>query len=102
MSLTRRLVLGATAGTLAVPNVVRAQAETFRIGALNPITGAGSPYGTGMQRMIQAAVEAINSAGGVNGRRIEVFTEDTQTSPQAAVLADCLNRQHSPRKESEQ
>jgi branched-chain amino acid transport system substrate-binding protein len=87
MSLTRRLVLGATAGTLAVPNVVRAQAETFRIGALNPITGAGSPYGTGMQRMIQAAVEAINSAGGVNGRRIEVFTEDTQTSPQAAVLA---------------
>ncbi|NMJ40731.1 amino acid ABC transporter substrate-binding protein [Roseomonas sp. JC162] len=87
MSLTRRLVLGAAAGTLAVPYVVRAQAETFRIGALNPITGAGSPYGTGMQRMIQAAVEAINSAGGVNGRRIEVFAEDTQTSPQAAVLA---------------
>ncbi|MBR0657730.1 ABC transporter substrate-binding protein [Neoroseomonas oryzicola] len=87
MTITRRLALGAAAGTLALPNVVRAQAETFRIGALNPITGAGSPYGTGMQRMIQAAVEAINSAGGVNGRRIEVFAEDTQTSPQAAVLA---------------
>ena len=87
MTITRRLALGAAAGTLALPNVVRAQTETFRIGALNPITGAGSPYGTGMQRMIQAAVEAINSAGGVNGRRIEVFAEDTQTSPQAAVLA---------------
>jgi branched-chain amino acid transport system substrate-binding protein len=87
MTITRRLALGAAAGTLALPNMVRAQAETFRIGALNPITGAGSPYGTGMQRMIQAAVEAINSAGGVNGRRIEVFAEDTQTSPQAAVLA---------------
>ncbi len=87
MTITRRIVLGATAGTLAVPNIVRAQGETFRIGALNPVTGAGAPYGGGMQRMIGAAVEAINAAGGVNGRRIEVFSEDTQTSPQAAVLA---------------
>lgn len=87
MTTTRRTILAATAGTLALPNVVRAQGETFRIGALNPVTGAGSPYGAGMQRMIGAAVEAINSAGGVNGRRIEVFSEDTQTSPQAAVLA---------------
>ena len=87
MTTTRRTVLAATAGVLAAPNVVRAQGETFRIGALNPVTGAGSPYGTGMQRMIGAAVEAINAAGGVNGRRIEVFSEDTQTSPQAAVLA---------------
>jgi branched-chain amino acid transport system substrate-binding protein len=87
MTTTRRTLLAAGAGVLAAPSVVRAQAETFRIGALNPITGAGSPYGTGMQRMILAAAEQINSAGGVNGRRIEVFAEDTQTSPQAAVLA---------------
>jgi branched-chain amino acid transport system substrate-binding protein len=87
MTTTRRVLLGAGAGLLAAPNVVRAQAETFRIGALNPVTGAGSPYGSGMQRMIGAAVEAINAAGGANGRRIEVFSEDTQTTPQAAVLA---------------
>ncbi len=87
MTTTRRTILAASAGVLAMPHVVRAQGETFRIGALNPVTGAGSPYGTGMQRMIQAAVEAINAAGGANGRRIEVFAEDTQTSPQAAVLA---------------
>lgn len=87
MTTTRRTILAASAGTLALPGVVRAQGETFRIGALNPVTGAGAPYGGGMQRTIQAAVEAINSAGGVNGRRIEVFAEDTQTSPQAAVLA---------------
>ena len=84
---SRRTLLAAGAGLLAAPSVVRAQAESFRIGALNPVTGAGSPYGSGMQRMILAAVEAINSAGGANGRRIEVFSEDTQTSPQAAVLA---------------
>jgi branched-chain amino acid transport system substrate-binding protein len=87
MTITRRIALAGTAGALAMPTVARAQAETFRIGALNPVTGAGSPYGSGMQRMIAAAVEAINAAGGANGRRIEVFSEDTQTSPQAAVLA---------------
>jgi branched-chain amino acid transport system substrate-binding protein len=87
---TRRHVLGGIAATtalVAAPGLVRAQAQTFRIGALNPVTGAGSPYGSGMQKMILAAVEAVNAAGGAAGRRLEVSAEDTQTNPQAAVLA---------------
>jgi branched-chain amino acid transport system substrate-binding protein len=59
----------------------------IRIGALNPITGSGSPYGTGMQKMILAAAETVNAAGGVAGRQIQVFAEDDQTNPQAGVLA---------------
>jgi branched-chain amino acid transport system substrate-binding protein len=59
----------------------------IRIGALNPVTGSGSPYGTGMQKMILAAAETINAAGGVLGRQIQVFAEDDQTNPQAGVLA---------------
>ncbi len=64
-----------------------AQGAAFRLGALNPITGAGSPYGSGMQKMIQAAVAVVNAAGGAGGRQFELISEDTQTSPQAAVLA---------------
>lgn len=59
----------------------------IRIGALNPITGSGSPYGTGMQKMILAAAESVNAAGGVLGRPLQVFAEDSQTNPQAGVLA---------------
>lgn len=59
----------------------------IRIGALNPVTGAGSPYGSGMQKMIIAAAETVNAAGGAAGRQIQVFAEDGQTNPQAAVLA---------------
>ncbi|WP_159587157.1 ABC transporter substrate-binding protein [Chelativorans xinjiangense] len=67
---------------------VFAQSEgTLRIGALNPVTGAGGPYGEGMQKMILAAAEAVNAAGGAAGQKIEIFAEDTQTDPQAAVLA---------------
>lgn len=54
---------------------------------LNPITGAGSTFGTGMLKSILAAVEAVNAAGGAGGRKLEVVSEDTQTSPQAGVLA---------------
>ena len=62
-------------------------AATLRIGALTPITGAGSPYGPGMQQAIRIAVEEVNAAGGVAGRKLELITEDSQTKPDAAVLA---------------
>ncbi len=90
MLLNRRQTLAGLAGTLALPafsGSVSAQGATYRIGALNPITGAGAPYGSGMQKMIVAAVEAVNAAGGAGGRMLEVVAEDTQTQPQAAVLA---------------
>lgn len=90
--ITRRQMLerGAAAGLAAsaLPGLVFAQdANVFRIGALNPITGAGATYGPGMQKMILAAVEEVNAAGGAGGRKIEVFAEDSQTAPNAAVLA---------------
>ncbi|OZA01123.1 MAG: amino acid ABC transporter substrate-binding protein [Rhizobiales bacterium 17-65-6] len=40
-----------------------------------------------MQKMILAAAEMVNAAGGAAGRKLEVSAEDTQTQPQAAVLA---------------
>lgn len=91
MKLDRRGFVAGAAGGLALaamPGPLSAQgAPTFRVGALNPITGAGGPYGSGMQRAIIFAAEEVNAAGGAGGRRLEIFAEDTQTQPQAAVLA---------------
>jgi branched-chain amino acid transport system substrate-binding protein len=87
---TRREIIAGGAAALAAAltsGPTLAQAAPIRIGALNPVTGAGSPYGSGMQKMIQAAAEMINATGGAAGRRFEVFADDTQTNPQAAVLA---------------
>jgi branched-chain amino acid transport system substrate-binding protein len=72
---------------LAVTRAFAQAGETLRIGALNPVTGAGSPYGSGMQKAILLAAEEINAAGGVAGRKLEVFAEDDQTAPEAGVLA---------------
>ena len=86
----RQILLGAGATALAAatfrPSDLFA-AETFRIGALCPVTGAGSPYGSGMQQAIIFAAEEINQAGGAGGRTIEIVSEDTQTAPDAAVTA---------------
>jgi branched-chain amino acid transport system substrate-binding protein len=89
----RKIIQQGTAVTAAValPGFLRpvfAQgAEPLRIGALNPVTGAGSPYGSGMQKAIIMAANEANAAGGVAGRKIEIFAEDSQTSPEAGVLA---------------
>jgi branched-chain amino acid transport system substrate-binding protein len=90
MNLNRRQLIAsaASAALLSSSRVGLAQSfGVYRIGAPNCITGAGSPYGTGMQKMILAAVDAVNLAGGAGGLKIEVYAEDTQSQPQAAVLA---------------
>lgn len=89
--ISRRDVLLASAGLAAasaLPRFAYAQAgATFRLGSLCPVTGAGSPYGSGMQKAIEIGVAEVNAAGGAGGRKLELFSEDSQTKPDAAVLA---------------
>ncbi|MEO8346214.1 MAG: ABC transporter substrate-binding protein [Betaproteobacteria bacterium] len=83
------LVAGAGLAALAaLPRFAYAQAEgTFRVGSLCPISGGGSSYGSGMQKAIEIALAEVNAAGGAAGRKLELFSEDSQTKPDAAVLA---------------
>lgn len=61
--------------------------EPVRVGALTPLTGGGAVYGTSMSHTYNLVAEEINTAGGIAGRKIQVFTEDTQTNPDASVRA---------------
>lgn len=86
----RQLMVGAGAAALAIgtPAILRAQSEPVRLGALNPLTGAGGSYGPSMRKAIELGVEEINAAGGLlGGRMVELYGEDTQTNPDAAVRA---------------
>ncbi|SLN64352.1 ABC transporter substrate-binding protein [Oceanibacterium hippocampi] len=90
MRFNRREIMLTGAASLAAamaPVGFARAAEPYRIGALNPITGAGSPYGSGTQKTILFAAQEVNDAGGAAGRMFEVFAEDTQTAPEAGVLA---------------
>ena len=87
---SRRMFLGGTATALALgsmPGVARGQAGAIRLGTLTPLTGAGGNYGPSMLKSMQWVAGEINGAGGVLGKKVELVSEDDQTSPEAAVRA---------------
>src|SRR3546814_20548699 len=83
----RRLLLqgsSAFAAGLAVPAFVRAQGSTpSPIGHLTPRTGFLGPMGEYAVLGATMAVEEVNAAGGVLGRKFELLTEDS-VNPQTA------------------
>ena len=63
------------------------QPEPFRIGVMESLTGPGETYGTVASQSKQMAVDEINAAGGVNGRRLEFVVEDSKCSAKDAIAA---------------
>lgn len=61
--------------------------EKIIVGAVLPLTGVLSPYGKPNLEAIQLAIDEVNTAGGVDGRQIELVVEDTQASNTTAINA---------------
>src|SRR5262245_37796010 len=62
-------------------------ATSIKIGAYNAITGPIPLTGKQMQVGWQTAVNGINDAGGINGRKLELLVEDDQYEPSRALAA---------------
>ncbi|MBO6719949.1 MAG: ABC transporter substrate-binding protein [Rhizobiaceae bacterium] len=101
-NLTRRTALkgmGAAAGLMAAPGFVRysqaQSSEPIRIGFQAHRTGIGAAYGRWYERVTTAAAQAINDAGGINGRPLEIVTEDDGTDPKrGAEVVEKFANQH--------
>lgn len=61
--------------------------DTIRIGAYGPLTGPASAIGLGSRAGLELALEQINAAGGINGRKLEAIYEDDANSPAKALAA---------------
>ena len=70
--------LGAAAGlgVIGMPWVARAQAETIRIGFPTPLTGPFGAEAKDQVKSAELAVKQFNDAGGLNGRKAELFVRD--------------------------
>jgi branched-chain amino acid transport system substrate-binding protein len=83
----RPLLLAATAAAAALAfSAAHAQNSTIKIGEVNSYKAQPAflePYKKGME----LAVEEINAAGGVNGKKLELITRDDNASPGDAVRA---------------
>lgn len=61
---------------------------TWNIGIIGPLTGTASPYGIGQRNGAKLAIDQINAAGGINGRRISgMFIDDANEKVKAAEVA---------------
>jgi len=85
MLVTRRAALSASAGALVLSRRARAE-ETIKIGLVTSITGPNAQNGRFQINGAKLGIQAVNNAGGVLGRPLELVTEDDQTTNPGAVL----------------
>jgi len=61
------------------------KAETIKIGHLVALTGGNATWGQSEANAVDMAVEAVNKAGGVNGKMIEIIRYDSRADKLEAV-----------------
>jgi branched-chain amino acid transport system substrate-binding protein len=93
ITLSRRQALGGAAAvgvmTIAKPAIILAQTpDVIRFGHLTPRTGFLGPLGEYAVMAADLAVEEINAAGGVLGRRLEILKEDSVNPQTASTKAE--------------
>ncbi|MFK7879471.1 ABC transporter substrate-binding protein [Roseobacter sp.] len=87
LRLTRRGILAAGTATLFTPAILRAQEDSIAVGSLTPNTGGGGPFGPNITASHKRVADAVNASGGILGRQIRVYQENSETNPETAVRA---------------
>ncbi len=75
---------GAIGASMMVPAPWRSafgQAKSYKIGTLQPLSGAAAAGGKTALVGTQMAVDRINKSGGINGRPIELVIADYESKP---------------------
>ena len=62
-----------------------ASGDTIKIGVMGPLTGDASVYGKAVVNGATLYLKQVNANGGINGKQIEILTEDEQGDATQAV-----------------
>ncbi|PWC10270.1 ABC transporter substrate-binding protein [Brenneria corticis] len=81
--LKRAIPAGALAVSILSGNALAA--EPIRIGVFSHLSGPFAEYGISTRNAIELYVDGVNAGGGIDGRKIELVTEDDRNSPQEAA-----------------
>jgi branched-chain amino acid transport system substrate-binding protein len=80
----------ATAISLGLTGCKSGGGDTIKVGEFASLTGKEATFGTSSHEGTLLAVEQINEAGGVLGKKLELLTEDDQTK--AGEPANAVNK----------
>lgn len=86
-AMTMSLLAGCGSNSSAGTDSADASAETFKIGGIGPITGAGAVYGIAVKNGAELAIKEINEAGGINGYQIDYNFQDDELDNEKSVNA---------------
>jgi branched-chain amino acid transport system substrate-binding protein len=91
MRLANFALLGALCGVLALTSCKSggdtAESNEIVIGEYGSLTGGTATFGISTRNGIDIAVDEINAAGGVLGKKVRVVVEDDQGKPEEALVA---------------
>ena len=87
----KKIVAGCIVALLIVSMVFaggkKEDENTIKIGGIAPLSGAVAVYGVECTNGVNLAVEEINAAGGINGKKIVYIAEDDEGDPAKSVNA---------------
>jgi len=69
------------------PATAHASDEPIKIGLVATLSGSSAKSGEAITRGLALAIDEINSAGGVLGRKLELFPRDDESNPSKGLLA---------------
>ncbi len=83
--------MSAAATVLSLSGLAMAQQgvskDEIRMGTIQDLSGPLASFGKQSRNGMQMRVDEINKTGGINGRKIKLFVEDSGYDPKKAVLA---------------
>lgn len=88
MNVLNRFTLPAVAFSLALGSLGLAQADTVKIGNIEPMSGPSATLGQQGKAAREMAVEEINAAGGIKalgGMKLELIYADSESKPEKGV-----------------
>ncbi len=80
-------VTGMVAALATAPGAFAQAQPPIKLGVLLSTSGVGASTGLGILEGVKLAVEEINAAGGIKGRKVEMLLRDTQIKPDVATAA---------------
>src|SRR5476651_2072312 len=88
-ALNRRHFVGGSAALLAAASLPAhaepAKGEPVMIGVSGPLTGPNAQYGAQWKQGFDLALDEIQAAGGIDGRKLAYTFEDSQSDPRQSV-----------------
>jgi branched-chain amino acid transport system substrate-binding protein len=96
LAVMARTGITAVAAALVLGSIAQADEPPIKIGLTTDLTGIAAAYARGQVNAVQLAIDEINAAGGIKGRKLELLVRDSQLKPELGTshTRDLIVREH--------